>query len=464
MRCSGQACVLARLSSSEYKRILKRFQERQIAARLKFFASFSLFKGWKPEDVSVCIIGLKYELFPAGAVSYKAGEPAETVFFVIRGEVSVGLELEFARQTKESATEKNVAMFGKAKRSSAADSKVHSLELSLVGRHGSLGDVEAVHGCPKYVLSAVCKTDCKLGTITRIVLNRRMRRVGSAILSVMHDQTTDKFDWYQQRLYELAREIERRFKRVPSTPAEVELPILPSRAKHAQKETAKADSLESVRAWATGGIKPVSAPAPAQPAAPKPRQQRGKPEASAEPESDAIARELHLGEAAPSSASGGGRAAYLSTKLPKRNEQYLMRHTMPDSCVTAYTPILRPTSSAVYQGEQPRYILEMVADLTARPALQRAHATPTESCAWAFDFKDMKSSQRMLSRIAPEQRLRRLAQRSVAKSAWDEDAASSARHSEVEQLKHIRRLLNTHLRPVADSNPQGTAVEDCRSN
>jgi hypothetical protein len=106
----------------------------------------------------------------------------------------------------------------------------------------------------------------------------------------------------------------------------------------------------------------------------------------------------------------------------------------------------------------------MVADLTARPVLQRAHATPTESCAWAFDFKDMKSSQRMLSRIAPEQRLRRLAQRSVAKSAWDQDAASSARHSEVEQLKHIRRLLNTHLKPVADSNPQGTAVEDCRSN
>ena len=103
--------MLARLSSSEYKRILKRFQERQIAARLKFFASFSLFKGWKPEDVSVCIIGLKYELFPAGAVIYKAGEPAETVFFVIRGEVSVGLEWSLHQ---ESETEKNVAMFGKA--------------------------------------------------------------------------------------------------------------------------------------------------------------------------------------------------------------------------------------------------------------------------------------------------------------------------------------------------------------
>ena len=40
----------------------------------------------------------------------------------------------------------------------------------------TLGDIEAVHLMPTYVVSAVCKSDCKIGTITRIVLNRRYSR------------------------------------------------------------------------------------------------------------------------------------------------------------------------------------------------------------------------------------------------------------------------------------------------
>jgi hypothetical protein len=179
-----------------------------------------------------------------------------------------------------------------------------------------------------------------------------------------------------RRLYELVREIERRFKRVPSDAAGIELPMLPCRLQHAQQQKERADRHDRAHAWALRVANPIKASAASQPMAPSStrntKQQHKKMESSADADAEphATARGIRSVEATPRTACGRGRAAYLSTRLPKvllpppesscspaalvsdgqqrliagsslqQDEHYLTKHTMSETCMTAYTPLL----------------------------------------------------------------------------------------------------------------------------